>query len=109
TLVPTEIPDAEDEGGDFGKLGTVGVALEFGPASMRHNNGSATPKKYSGLLYGAHLRGEIWATRQFWAGLDLNRRFGVLKLKEGSATTQSPSTSNGHYKVKFGYKYLPMG
>lgn len=106
-VLPAE-GSGEEEQGDFGKIGNVGLALDTSSSSVRLDTGGAA-RKYKGLLYGAHLKGEIWATRNYWASLEINRRFGSYKLKEGSATTQEPSTSNGYYKIKVGYKYLPLG
>jgi hypothetical protein len=98
---------AEKEKEDFGKLGTVGLFLNIGNASVTQSGTSE--KSMSGLLYGVDIETEIWATRNYWFGLDIGKKFGKYSKDQGTFTTDSNSTNNSTTRVKVGYKYLPMG
>jgi hypothetical protein len=98
---------AEKDKEDFGKLGTVGLFLNIGSGSV--TQAGTTEKSMNGLLYGIDIETEIWATRNYWVGLDLGKKFGRYSKDQGTFTTDSNSTSNSTTRIKFGYKYLPMG
>ncbi len=92
---------------DFGKLGTVGLFLTFGSGSV--NQAGATEKSMNGLMYGVEVDAEVWATRNYWLGLDIEKKFGKYSKDIGTFNSAFNSTSNSATKLKFGYKYLPMG
>ncbi|MDD4974682.1 MAG: hypothetical protein PHY93_10055 [Bacteriovorax sp.] len=98
---------AEKDKEDFGKLGTVGLFLNIGSGSV--TQAGTSEKSMNGLLYGVDIEAEIWATRNYWVGLDLGKKFGRYTKDQGTFTTDSNSTSNSTTRIKFGYKYLPMG
>lgn len=92
---------------EFGKLGSLGIFLNLGSASIaRSGNGE---KSMDGMLFGGDLEAELWATRNFWAGLDFSKKIGSYKKDQGSFTSDSNSTDNSAVRLKFGYKYLPLG
>lgn len=92
---------------EFGKLGTVGILFNVGSASATQN--ATTNKKISGTSFGLDLVGTVWATRKYWGGIEIGRKFGSLKQKEGTLTNSSNSLSTSRFKLKLGYKYLPLG
>ncbi len=92
---------------DFGKLGTVGLFLGLGSSSVSQSG--ASEKSMNGFLYGVDVEAEIWATRNYWFGLDLGKKFGKYSKDQGTFSSETNSTSNSATRVKLGYKYLPMG
>lgn len=98
---------AEKDKEDFGKLGTVGLFLNIGSGSV--TQAGTVEKSMTGLLYGVDIETEIWATRNYWVGFDLGKKFGRYSKDQGTFATESNSTSNSTTRIKFGYKYLPMG
>ena len=103
-----------EKGYEFGKMGRLGIMLNVGTGSdaIENNNTAGTNpvnKKVGGLLLGIDLNGEIWATRHFWAGLELSQKFGSWSKKEGTLVNESNSISQRFIRFKTGYKYLPLG
>lgn len=98
-------PETDKE--DFGKLGTLGLFLDLGNSSTTQTG--ASEKSMTGFLYGVDVEAEIWATRNWWFGLDLSKKFGKYSKDQGTFTTDSNSTTNSQTRLKVGYKYLPMG
>jgi hypothetical protein len=98
-------PEKEKE--DFGKLGTVGLFLDIGNGSTSQSG--TTERSMNGLLYGVDVEAEIWATRNYWFGLDIGKKFGKYSKDQGTFTSESNNTTNSVARVKVGYKYLPMG
>lgn len=92
---------------DFGKLGTLGLFLNMGNGTVSQTGTSE--KSLSGLLYGVDIEAEMWATRNYWIGLDFGKIFGKYKKDQGTFNSDSNSTSNTVTRLKIGYKYLPMG
>lgn len=97
----------EKEKQDFGKLGTVGLFLNIGNGSTSQTG--ASEKSMSGLLYGVDIETEIWATRSYWFGLDYGKKLGTYSKEQGTFSQESNSTNNSIFRIKCGYKYLPMG
>lgn len=97
--------DKEDT--EFGKLGTLGIFLSVGSGSITQTGTSE--KSMSGMLVGGDVEAEIWATRNWWAGFDFGKKFGSYKKDKGSFSSDSNTTDNSAVRVKFGYKYLPLG
>lgn len=93
----------------FGKLGTVSLAFNFGTGSATNSSNNSNIKKIGGTVLGADLRLQMWATRNFWGGLDYVKRFSTYKQEEGTIVNASNSVSSSQIKIKFGYKYLPLG
>lgn len=92
---------------EFGKLGSLGIFLNLGSGSVtRTGNGE---KSVSGMLYGGDLEAELWATRNFWAGLDFAKKIGNYKKDVGTFSSESNNTDNTAVRFKLGYKYLPLG
>lgn len=92
---------------EFGKIGRMGISFNLGTSSATAI--STAQKKIKGLILGIDLFGEIWLTRNYWASLDITRALGSLKKSEGALVNNSNSLTISKYKVKMGYKYLPMG
>ena len=92
---------------EFGKLGSVGIFLSVGSGSVSQTG--ASEKKANGMLVGGDIEAELWATRNWWAGLDFGKKFGSYKKDVGTFSSESNSTDNTAVRVKFGYKYLPLG
>jgi hypothetical protein len=102
-----KITYGEKENTDYGKLGTVGIYLNLGSSSVSQSG--TTNRSMSGLLYGADIEGELWATRNYWLGVDYGKKFGKYSKDQGPFEVDTNSTNNGHMRIKLGYKYLPMG
>ena len=105
--VKNEIRYGELDDFKFGKHGSVGLFAILGSGS-KTTTGTST-KKLGGMLFGVDLTTEIWLTRQYFAGLEIARRFGSYSAEEGSFQTDSNSLSGSKFKIKAGYKYLPLG
>lgn len=99
--------DDEDDQYGFGKLGQVSLLFNIGKGSAT----AATPdvKKLGGTVLGIDLRSQLWITRKYWVGLDIAKTFGSLSSEEGTVVKSKNNMSNSFYKIKAGYKYLPMG
>jgi len=99
----------KDNDFEFGKLGQIGFFADLGKGSASFTQESADLKKIGGTTFGIEFDAELWATRHYWAGLEITRKFGSYKKKEGTISASSNSVTNGSTKVKFGYRYLPLG
>lgn len=97
--------EAEKE--DHGKLGYLGLFLTLGSGSTSQNGSSE--KSLSGFMFGADIETEVWVTRSVWAGLDFSKRLGSQSKSTGTFNQESYSANNSVFRLKFGYKYLPMG
>ena len=102
-----ELSYAEKNKEDFGKLGTIGFFVNVGNGTASKTGD--TENTMSGLLYGLDIDTEIWATRNYWFGLEVGKKFGKYKKDQGNFTEDTNSTSNSTTRIKLGYKYLPMG
>lgn len=93
----------------FGKLGKLGLGFVFGSSSDTLSSSNQDIKKIGGLTLGVDLDLELWLTRKYWIGLEVAQKFSSYKEREGSVSFDSNSVSIGAYKMKVGYKYLPLG
>ena len=93
---------------EFGKLGSIGIDAVIGQGSSTSFDSSDT-RVIDGLLLGLNLEGEVYATRNYWAGLSFGKRFGTYKTSEGTVTVGSNSVGVTTLKIVAGYKYLPLG
>ncbi len=92
---------------EFGKMGRLGLFFHLGTGSATAIDN--TQNKIKGFILGIDITGEIWATRNYWASLEISRKLGSLKKDEGNLVNNSNSETISKYKIKMGYKYLPMG
>jgi hypothetical protein len=92
---------------EFGKLGSIGIFLNVGSGSVTKSNTSE--RSMSGMMLGGDIEAELWATRNFWGGLDFGKKFGSYKKDQGAFSSESNTTDNTALRVKLGYKYLPLG
>jgi hypothetical protein len=97
----------EREKEDNGKLGTVGLFLNVGSGSVSQTGSTDNAK--SGLVFGADLETEIWITRAYWFGFDYSKKLGTEKTSSGSFSKDDYSVNNSITRLKFGFKYLPLG
>ena len=102
-----QVQYGEKEDNEFGKLGSLGIFLNFSSASITRTGSSETSVK--GNLIGGDIEAELWATRNYWAGLDFEKRFGSYEKDQGTFTGNKYSSDNTSVRLKFGYKYLPLG
>lgn len=91
----------------FGKLGEISLLFNIGKGSATAEN--PTTRKIGGTVLGVDLATTLWVTRKYWVGLDISRVVGSLSQEEGTLTNSSNSMANSFFRVKAGYKYLPMG
>lgn len=97
----------EEDDYSFGKLGEVSLLFNIGKGSATAEN--PTTKKVGGTVLGVDLGTTLWITRKYWVGLDISRVVGSLSQEEGNLSTSTNSMANSFFRVKAGYKYLPMG
>ena len=97
-----------DDDQSFGSLGTIGVFFNIGTGSNNLNDDNES-KKISGKNFGGHVDAELWITRNYWAGLEIGRKFGSYSVDQGQMASDSNSISDSLLKIKGGYRYLPMG
>jgi len=102
-----QVTYSEKEKEDYGKLGTIGLFIDVGNSSLTRTGSSES--SMTGLYPGVDIETEIWATRNIWCGLDIAKKFGVYKKDLGSFSSESNTSTNTTTRIKFGYKYLPMG
>jgi hypothetical protein len=103
----TPMRDEKSDQFSFGKLGQVGLFLNIGSGSNTITGTSF--KKIGGFTGGVGLSGEIWATRNYWVSMHIDKHFGSYSKKEGTLQNDSNSLSYSAFKLKAGYKYLPLG
>lgn len=101
-----QYPEVDEQ--EFGKLGTLSAGIKLASGSDT-NVTSGTNRKISGLIYGIYGKALGYVTRHWWGSLELERNFGSYSQSEGTVTLNSNSVSQGVWKVKGGYKYLPLG
>lgn len=97
----------DEKEAEVGKLGQVGLYLSFGPGSV--DASGVSTKSSDGIMYGADMEAEIWATRNYWVGLDLSQKVGTYSKDLGTFTNNTNKTSNSVFRLKAAYKYLPLG
>ena len=102
-----QVAYGEKDDNEFGKLGSVGIFLNTGSGDL--NQGGDSERSMNGMMTGGDLEGELWATRNYWAGLDFGKKFGTYKVETGTFVSDSNSSDSTTLRVKFGYKYLPLG
>mgnify|MGYP003681876078 CR=1 FL=1 len=105
--IPYEQADGNNDYA-FGKLGTVGIFGILSSSKVSSTTGTAT-NSLSGLLMGVNVEAEVWATRNYWGSFELGANFGSQKKSSGNLSVDSNSTTNSKFKLKFGYRYLPLG
>jgi hypothetical protein len=91
-----------------GSLGVLSVAL-FGSSTTINTGTNGGSYAYNGNLVGMEVKGEAWITRQYFAALEIMRGFGTLHKDTGPSAKSKITTDIGSYKIKGGYKYLPIG
>ncbi|MBT3981990.1 MAG: hypothetical protein HOE90_11585 [Bacteriovoracaceae bacterium] len=101
----TTYPELKKE--QFGKIGFVDADIIFGMGS--HTTLFTNSRKFSGTHFGINLYAEVWATRNFWGGLEIGRTFGTYSKSEGTSDLTTNGVAVGRYKFAGGYKWLPMG
>ena len=99
----------EDSDFRFGKLGKLSLGLMLGKGSATLSAGNSTTKKIGGFLPGAEFDLELWMTRNYWIGFEFSQKVSSFGQEEGNVALTSNSASWNNYKLKFGYKYLPLG
>lgn len=102
-----QVAYGEKDDNEFGKLGSLGIFLNVGSGSVTQSG--AAEKSMDGMLIGGDLEAELWATRNYWVGLDFGKKFGSYKKNVGTFSSDSNSTDNTAVRFKAGYKYLPLG
>ena len=102
-----QVTYGDKEDSEFGKLGSLGIFLSVGNGSISQTG--AGEKSMSGILFGGDIEAELWATRNYWVGLDFGKKIGTYKKDQGTFASDTNSTDNTAVRLKFGYKYLPLG
>jgi hypothetical protein len=93
----------------FGKMGQLKIGLILDDATIKNVSPDGSQKQMGGWIAGGEFGFEVWATRNYWGEIELEKKFGSLKKQQGELAFNSNSTSNSAFKAKVGYKYLPIG
>jgi hypothetical protein len=99
----------EDDELSFGKMGQLKIGLILDDATVKSVGADSSQKQMGGWIVGGEFGLEVWATRNYWGEIELEKKFGSLKKQQGELSFNSNSTSNSSFKAKVGYKYLPIG
>lgn len=99
----------EDDEHKFGRVGTITVLGDLGSGSVTTSQADAIVAKIGGFAYGVDFRSQLWITRHIFTGVDFNKKFSSFSLKSGTLSNEENDISYGATKIKFGYKYLPLG
>ena len=102
-----DVEDGEDY--SFGRLGMASLMFNVGSGSASANTGDGETKKIGGVNFGIDAGLEIWATRNFWGGLEISRELGSYSQESGELENDSNSLTQSAFAIKAGYKYLPLG
>ncbi|MBF0366998.1 MAG: hypothetical protein HQK50_15600 [Oligoflexia bacterium] len=96
------------KGYEFGKIGNAGVNIVIGQGECTTIKGGQT-RKIGGSLLGIQATGELWATRNYFAGLEVEKSIGDYGKKLGNISSEQNSVAVSRYKGKAGYRYLVLG
>ncbi len=107
-LDPNHKPTQVEDEYQFGKLGTIAFLSTLNNFSLSQNY-STNSKRQDGFLFGGNIETEIWITRHYWIGLDVGLTTGTLSKDEGEYTAKNTPIYTSRFKLKVGYKYLPLG
>ena len=106
--VSTSNPIKIENAYKFGKLGHFNFGLNVGSATSINTTG-VNLKKISGLFIGGEIGLELWATRNYWIGVDYRKVAGSAEAEEGILINTTSSEGIGQFEIKAGYRYLPLG
>ena len=107
-LDPNHRSTEEKKAYKFGKLGEISFAAALNKFNVSKNDSSGT-KRQNGLMFGGKVNSEIWITRKYWVGFDLNFATGMVSDDVGTFSVSTNSLYTAKYRIKVGYKYLPLG
>lgn len=93
----------------FGRLGRVNLYAILGAGSESVLKSTGDTNKIGGLLVGAEVSAEIWATRSILAMVRISKKTGSYSQKEGDNNIKSNSASISNFDILFGYRFLPLG
>lgn len=102
-------PTEDEEAYSFGLLGNFGASLLLGTGSNNNSSASGGTKAISGFDFKIAIEGEIYATRNYWVGIDLEKGFGSYSKDSGTLSPEDNSMDSSTFRLLAGYKYLPMG
>ncbi|MEI8347277.1 MAG: hypothetical protein WCG27_07405, partial [Pseudomonadota bacterium] len=97
----------EEDKLEFGKLGQIAFFFNLGSGSATFVPGGS--KSMGGLIVGGILETELWATRNIFLGVDFGQNFTSYKKKDGDWQNEAPNVTMGRFKIRSGYRYLPLG
>lgn len=112
TQQPSSIEAIKQDDGEkykFGKLGMVGLFFDLGTSGLTQSSYGGDESKVGGMILGLDSRVELWMTRNYWASLEIGKHYGSFSKQKGDVSGYSSIMDTLTYKVKFGYKYLPLG
>jgi len=101
------LPAKDKHQDHFGKLGQVGIHLNLGSGDGKFSTKN-NKMNFSGLTFGVGINVELWATRNWWAGLDYDYNHSNYKRDSGMTPTESLMTSTSRFKIRAGFRYLPL-
>ncbi|TDJ07938.1 MAG: hypothetical protein E2O68_02925 [Deltaproteobacteria bacterium] len=88
------------------RYGYISLAFDIGSGSQTTDIYNFQ-NQFDGIMYGARLKGEVWFTENWWAGVDLAGRVG--NLESNNAYILEDNETRGYFKIKGGYRFLPTG
>ncbi len=93
----------------FGKLGSVGLYFDLGMGTETLTESDGSENVAGGMLLGLQTKLEMWITRKYWGSLEVGKHYGNYSKKKGNISSDTNVIDTLTYKLKAGYKYLPLG
>ena len=103
------VTDEDAEKYKFGKLGNIGLFFDLGTGSESLAESDGTENQAGGILVGVQTKLEMWITRKYWGSIEVGKKFGNYSKKKGNIASDTNVIDTLTYKMKAGYKYLPLG
>lgn len=99
-------PEIKDS--SYGKIGSVGAKIVIGQGECS-NIKAGNSRKVGGEFLGLQVDAELWGTRNFFIAGDVEKDIGTYKKKLGDISNPDKSITLDHYRLKGGYRFLPLG
>ena len=106
----------------FGQLGSLTLGLKLGMGSdttgvtteridvfTRETTLRDESHRVSGLDWGFHFHGELWASKNYLAAIALERSVGQYMRQEGEMGQRAVGLVQSFFRFELGYRYLPLG
>lgn len=93
---------------DFSRLGEIQLNL-IGAMGESSTFMAGQRRIIGGMQLGINSKLNLWATRNYFAGVELEKGLSSYKKIQGPLNQESLTLTKNVFKFKAGYKYLPLG